>query len=168
MSPSGWASFPGQCGHLPSGAGPGVRNCTVVSPGACYYQEFTFHFIGPASSPLLSPVFFPYTISWDNPFIYAFFYSANAYEVRESYTLLVSALYLKSQEKCDVIYRHVVIDTDESFFFFLFDVGHFKNLEFVTILLPFYVLFFFGLQACGILAPEQGCNLYTLCGKVKS
>ena len=56
----------------------------------------------------------------------------------------------------------------KAFFFFLFDVGHFKNLEFVTILLPFYVLFFFGLQACGILAPEQGCNLYTLCWKVKS
>ena len=124
-------------------------------------------------SVLPLPLFFllfssPDTISWDNPFIYAFFYSANAYEVRESYTLLVSALYLKSQEKCDVIYRHVVIDTDESFFFFVFDVGHFKNLEFVTILLPFYVLFFFGLQACGILAPEQGCNLYTLCWKVKS
>ena len=100
------------------------------------------------SSVLPLPLFFllfssPDTISWDNPFIYVFFYSANAYEVRESYTLLVSALYLKSQEKCDVIYKHVVIDTDESiFYFFFFDVDHFKNLESVTILLPFYVLFF--------------------------
>ena len=59
VSASGWASRPGQCGHLPSGAGPGVRPITLVLPRACHFQEITFDFIGPASSPLLSPVFFP-------------------------------------------------------------------------------------------------------------
>ena len=94
------------------------------------------------------PLFFllfssPDTISWGNPFIYAFFYTANAYKVSESHTPLVSALYLKSQEKRDVIYRHVVIDTDESFFFFFFCCGPFlKSIESVTILILFYVLVF--------------------------
>ena len=32
-------------------------------------------------------------------------------------------------------------------------------IEFVTILLLFYVLFFFGFEACGILAPPPGIKL---------
>ena len=39
--------------------------------------------------------------------------------------------------------------------------------EFVTILLLFYLLFFFGCEASGILTPDQGLNLHsTLEGKV--
>ena len=41
-------------------------------------------------------------------------------------------------------------------------------IEFVTILFLFYVLFFFGHKACGILAPDKGSNLHPLHWKVKS
>ena len=34
-----------------------------------------------------------------------------------------------------------------------------KPIEFVTILLLFYILFLFGCQACGILAPRAGMEL---------
>ena len=110
------------------------------------------------SSVLPLPLFFllfssPDTISWDNPFIYVFFYSANAYKVRESYTLLVSALYLKSQEKCDVIYKHVVIDTDESIFFFFFLMWTILKILNLLRYCFRFMFCFFGLQACGILAP---------------
>ena len=39
-----------------------------------------------------------------------------------------------------------------------FDVDHFLDvfIEFVTVLLLFYVLFFFGCEACGILVPQPG------------
>ena len=86
--------------------------------------RFRFHWSCLFPSPL--SCFLPLT-----PFpevtlrIYAFFYTANAYEVSESHPVLVSALFLKSQEKRDVIYRHAVTDTDESFFFFFFNVDHF-------------------------------------------
>ena len=51
--------------------------------------------------------------------------------------------------------------TQDHFFFKFF-------IEFVTTLLLFYVLFFFGHEACGTLAPNQGSNLHFLQWKVKS
>ena len=55
------------------------------------------------------------------------------------------------------------------FFKIFFYVDFFKVfIEFVTILVLFYVLFFFGPEACGILAPQPGTKpiLLALEGKV--
>ena len=41
-------------------------------------------------------------------------------------------------------------------------------IEFVTILLLFFMFWFFGREACGILAPDQGLNPQPLHWKVNS
>ena len=37
-------------------------------------------------------------------------------------------------------------------------MGHYVFIEFITMLLLFYVFWFFGQEACGILAPQQGMD----------
>ena len=59
------------------------------------------------------------------------------------------------------VYRQVIgfvlVSLCGFFFFFILSVDHFKVfLEFVTILLLFFMFWFFGHKACRILAPQPG------------
>ena len=63
--------------------------------------------------------------------------------------------------KCDITYPLYQIFLKRIIgliFFFFFDVDHFLKIviEFVTIFPLFYVLFFFGPEACGTLAARPG------------